>query len=301
MDARLQRRVQRYGWDKAAPHYERYWAEQLLPAQDRLLELADLQPGDRVLEVAAGTGLVTLRVARAVGPTGKVLATDISEAMVTALEATAAAADLVTVTVRRADAEELGVEPESFDAALCALGLMYVPDPLAATREMARAVRPGGRVVAAVWGARSKCGWAEIFPIVERRVASEVCPLFFQLGTGDALQLTMEAADLTDIRIDRIATTLRYDSAEDACGAAFAGGPVALAYSRFDEPTRQASTDWARRASKPTSGTFRSAWSARSTGRRCTTSSRSPSISTRTTSPAGLGPICRPSGPATRR
>ncbi len=238
MDARLQRRVQRYGWDKAAPHYERYWAEQLLPAQDRLLELAALQPGERVLDVACGTGLVTLRAARAVGPSGAVLATDISEAMVQALGATTTGSGLTNVTVRRMDAEELDVEDGSFDVSLCALGLMYVPDPVAATREMARAVRPGGRVVSAVWGARVNCGWAEIFPIVERRVASEVCPLFFQLGTGVALQLTMEAASLTDISIDRIATVLRYDTAEAACGAAFAGGPVALAYSRFDDPTR---------------------------------------------------------------
>jgi ubiquinone/menaquinone biosynthesis C-methylase UbiE len=237
VDARLQRRVQRYGWDKAAPLYERYWADQLLPAQDRLLEMALLQPGERVLDVACGTGLVTFRAARAVGPSGAVLGTDISEAMVEALVAAAAASGLSQVTGRRMDAEE-AVGEESFDIALCALGLMYVPDPVAAVTAMRSAVRPGGRVVVAVWGARTNCGWAEIFPIVESRVASEVCPLFFQLGTGPALQLTMEAAGLRDLTIERIATTLRYQSAEDACGAAFAGGPVALAYSRFDEPTR---------------------------------------------------------------
>jgi len=240
MDARLQRRVQRYGWDRAAPLYERYWAEQLLPAQDRLLEMADLRPGERVLDVACGTGLVTIRAARAVGPTGSVLATDISEAMVETLATTVKEAGLDRVTVRRADAESLGVPAASFDAALCALGLMYVPDPVAATSEMARALRPDGRVVAAVWGARANCGWAEIFPIVESRVASQVCPLFFQLGTGPALELTMEAAGLRDLTVERIATTLRYPTGEDACGAAFAGGPVALAYSRFDEATRAA-------------------------------------------------------------
>ena len=58
MDARLQRRVQRYGWDKAAASYESHWQRQLAPAQDRLLDLAALQPGERVIEVAAGTGLV---------------------------------------------------------------------------------------------------------------------------------------------------------------------------------------------------------------------------------------------------
>jgi hypothetical protein len=63
--------------------------------------------------------------------------------------------------------------------------------------------------------------------------------MFFQLGTGDRLRAAMEAAGLTDLTAARLATTLHYGSADEACGAAFAGGPVALAYSRFDEPTRR--------------------------------------------------------------
>jgi ubiquinone/menaquinone biosynthesis C-methylase UbiE len=238
MDPRVQRRVQRYGWDKAASIYEQYWARQLAPAQERLLALAALRPGERVLDVACGTGLVTFPAADAVGPTGGVFGTDISDAMVTSLRESAAARGVGQVAAERMDAEELPLPDASFDAALCALGLMYVPDPPKALREMRRVLRPGGRAVLAVWGARERCGWAEIFPIVERRVASEVCPLFYQLGTGEALQLNLEATGFEHLVIERIATTLRYDSAEDACSAAFAGGPVALAYSRFDDPTR---------------------------------------------------------------
>ena len=59
MDAKLQRRIQRYGWDKAVDMYEQHWQQQLAPAQTRLLEMADIRPGDRVLDVACGTGLVT--------------------------------------------------------------------------------------------------------------------------------------------------------------------------------------------------------------------------------------------------
>jgi hypothetical protein len=92
--------------------------------------------------------------------------------------------------------------------------------------------------VAAVWGARTACGWAEIFPIVDRRVASEVCPMFFQLGSGDVLRWTMQAAGFSDVDLDRLTTTLRYETGEQACGAAFAGGPVALAYARFDDTVR---------------------------------------------------------------
>lgn len=236
MDAKLQRRVQRYGWDKAAGHYEGFWAEQLRPAQDLLLELATLQPGERVLDVACGTGLVTFRAAAQVG-TGRVVGTDISDNMVAAARVEAEARG-ATIEFQRGDAESLDFPDRSFDVALCALGLMYVPDPARALGEMHRVLAPAGRAVAAVWGARRNCGWAEIFPIVERRVASEVCPLFFGLGGGDALAIGFETAGFHEIRSERISTVLHYDSADDAIGAAFAGGPVALAYSRFDDAAR---------------------------------------------------------------
>jgi ubiquinone/menaquinone biosynthesis C-methylase UbiE len=240
MDAKLQRRVQRYGWDKASGTYERYWQEQLAPAHERLLARAAIQPGERVLDVACGTGLVTFRAAAQAGTSGAVMATDISEAMVTRLADEARARGLASVTAARMDAEALDVAAASYDVALCALGLMFVPDPIAALRQVRRALKPGGRAVAAVWGARGNCGWAEIFPIVDARVQSDVCPMFFHLGTGTRLADGFAEAGFADVVSDRLSTVLHYDGAADACGAAFEGGPVALAYSRFDAPTREA-------------------------------------------------------------
>jgi ubiquinone/menaquinone biosynthesis C-methylase UbiE len=135
-------------------------------------------------------------------------------------------------------AEKLDFAGESFDAVLCGLGMMYVVDFAAAIGEMFRVARPGGRAVSAVWGRRDRCGWSDIFEIVQRRVASEVCPMFFQLGTGDTQKMLFEAAGFKDVQSDRIETVLEYESGEEACIAAFVGGPVAMAYSRFDEPTR---------------------------------------------------------------
>jgi ubiquinone/menaquinone biosynthesis C-methylase UbiE len=238
MEAKIQRRIQRYGWDRAVAYYEEFWRRQLAPAHERLLALAELRPGERVLDVACGTGLVTFPAVEAVGTAGAAVGTDISEKMVAAARELAARKGLSHVTFEHMDAEGLRLPEQSFDAALCALGLMYVPDPLEALRQMLRVLKPGGRAVSAVWGARSRCGWAEIFPIVDARVESEVCPMFFRLGTGDALAMSYEAAGFTDIVGERLNTTLHYDSPEDACGAAFAGGPVALAYSRFSEKTR---------------------------------------------------------------
>jgi ubiquinone/menaquinone biosynthesis C-methylase UbiE len=235
----LQRRVQRYGWDLAAEHYEGAWERQLRPAQDRLLEVAALRPGERVLDVACGTGLVSFPAAAAVGVSGAVLGTDLSERMVEIAATVAAARGVEHARFLRMDAETLDLPDGSFDVALCALGLMYVPDPDRALAEMVRVLVPGGRAVAAVWGERRRCGWAEIFPIVDSRVSSDVCPMFFQLGSGDALRWEFERAGFARVDVSRLDTVLRYASAEEAVTAAFAGGPVALAYGRFDAATRE--------------------------------------------------------------
>jgi SAM-dependent methyltransferase len=244
VDDKLQRRIQRYGWDRAVDYYEASWAAQLKPAQDALLALADLRPGERVLDVACGTGLVTFRAADAVTPTGRVLATDISDKMVQHTAQEAARRGYAHVECRRMGAESLDVPDDSFDAVLCALGLMYVPDVAGAMREMRRVLASepasghAGRAVAAVWGTRAKCGWADIFPIVEARVQSDVCPMFFQLGTGDSMAQCFRQAGFRDVVVERVSTDLLYDSGDAAADAAFAGGPVAMAYSRFDEETR---------------------------------------------------------------
>jgi len=82
MDARLQRRIQRYGWDLASTEYDPLWEEQLTPARNGMLAFASLAPGERVLDLACGTGLVTLNAARSVGADGAVLGTDISGHMI---------------------------------------------------------------------------------------------------------------------------------------------------------------------------------------------------------------------------
>lgn len=239
MEPKLQRRIQRYGWDKASESYEPFWSRQLKPAQDRLLEVARLRPGERVLDLACGTGLITFPAAEQVGENGAVVATDLSQKMVETIERETAARRLSHVRAVRMGSEELRFEDGSFDVVLNGLGLMYVPDPPRAHREMHRVLRSGGRGVAAVWGERRRCGWAEIFPIVDRRVHSEVCPMFFQLGTQDILERGFHDAGFQNVESERLLVTLHYESEEEALGAAFAGGPVALAYSRFDDRTRE--------------------------------------------------------------
>ncbi|MEP3329308.1 class I SAM-dependent methyltransferase [Sedimentitalea sp.] len=238
MDAKLQLRVQRYGWDAAATHYHEAWQAQLAPAQDTLLRMAAPLLGQSVLEVAAGSGLVTIDLARAVGPNGHVLATDLSGKMVAQLSKRASAMNFDQITCKRMSAEQLETEESTFDHVVCALGLMYVPDPAQAMREMTRVLRPGGRLTVTVWGARSRCGWAEIFPIVDREVASDVCPMFFATGSGDILSQMAQAQGLTQIVSKRQEEKLYFKSARDVIRAVIDGGPVALAVKRFSESAR---------------------------------------------------------------
>jgi ubiquinone/menaquinone biosynthesis C-methylase UbiE len=238
MEARLQRRVQRYGWDLAAGDYERLWQAQLSEVQAALLARVALRVGERVLDVACGTGLVALAAAQAVGAGGSVLGVDLSGAMVAAAQCRAAGHGVANARFARMDAEALEIAAASVDVAVCALGLMYLPDPARALRELRRVVRPGGRIGLAVWGERSRCGWAPLFPIVEAEVTSEVCPLFFRLGPVDALVRLCRDGGFESVAERRSATTLAYADGDEACDAAFVGGPVALAWSRFDAATR---------------------------------------------------------------
>ncbi len=239
MEPALQRRVQRYGWDKASDSYEEYWQESLRPAQRLLLEMATFQSGENILDIACGTGLVGFDALALLGENGRVTGTDISEKMVEKATLLATKKGEKRISFERMDAEELSLEDNVYDAALCALGLMYMPDPCRALKEMHRVLKPGGRAVAAVWGQRTNCGWADLFEIVDQHVTSEVCPMFFNLGNPDMLKLNFEAAGFRNIRIQRINTFLKYKDENGALGAAFEAGPVALAYHKFNEETRR--------------------------------------------------------------
>jgi SAM-dependent methyltransferase len=240
MQARLQRRVQRYGWDRAAPYYDDFWSEALAPATAGLLRLAALRSAERVLDVACGTGALSLAAARAVGARGTVVGTDISEKMIEEALGAAAALGYSHCRFERCDAEEIAAAGPAFDAVLCGLGLMYVPDAERAIRLMAVRLAPGGRLLASVWGRRERCGWAGVFPVIDARVESDVCPLFFRLGSGNALQGAFESSGLHDVVAERIACQLSYPSSDRACDAALLGGPVALAYARFDAAAKVA-------------------------------------------------------------
>ncbi len=238
VDARLQLRVQRYGWDRAAAHYDASWRQPLSSAHRALLTHLRPQPGERVLDVACGTGDLACGLAEAVGPAGEVVGVDLSQAMVDAAAARAAEACVANVRFERMDAQSLALPDAAFDVVTCCFGLMYLPDPELALAQMRRVLRPGGRLGLAVWGERRRCAWAPVFSIVDDEVRSEVCPLFFRLGAEGALAQACRGAGMSVRWQSVLAQTLHYGDANAACDAMFLAGPAALAWSRFADDTR---------------------------------------------------------------
>jgi len=123
---------------------------------DAMLAMAEVGAGTRVLDIAAGAGDQTLAIARRVGATGSVLATDLSPAILAFANEKAQRAGYRNVETQAADGENLNVAEASFDAAICRLGLMFFPDPGKGLREMLRALKPGGRASTMVFSTPDK-------------------------------------------------------------------------------------------------------------------------------------------------
>ncbi|WP_406855318.1 class I SAM-dependent methyltransferase [Alsobacter sp. KACC 23698] len=128
------------GWNEHGPAI-RAW---LTHATAAMISMAGVTSGSRVLDVAAGAGDQSLAVAKMVGPKGSVLATDVSPQILAYAELNARSAGYRTIAVKVTDGVSLDVPPESFDAVVCRLGLMFFPSPLDGLRDMFQALRPGG-------------------------------------------------------------------------------------------------------------------------------------------------------------
>jgi ubiquinone/menaquinone biosynthesis C-methylase UbiE len=143
------------------------------PVSERMLDLAGLQPGMRVLDVAAGMGEPSLRAAQRVGPSGFVLGTDLVDGMLEVAREKARAQALSHIEFRAADAETLELPEQSFDVATVRWGLMYMPRPERALERMWRALRPGGLLVCACWAGPEQVEYASL----PRRTVARFCQL----------------------------------------------------------------------------------------------------------------------------
>ncbi|HZE66413.1 MAG TPA: class I SAM-dependent methyltransferase [Sporichthyaceae bacterium] len=200
-------------WDTWGPTIESW----LGPTTEVMLDLARVGPGARVLDVAAGSGGQTLTAARRVGPTGRVLATDIAPAILALAEHNAHAAGLTNVAVQVMDGEELDVEPAGFDAVISRVGLIYFPDRIAALAGIRRALRPGGRLAAVVYSTPANNAFFAIPVSVIRERAGLPAPPPgapgpFSLGHPGVAEQTLTEAGFTDVVAVRVDAPLRMSS-----------------------------------------------------------------------------------------
>jgi SAM-dependent methyltransferase len=211
-------------WEAAAEAWDRWGAsieDWLGDATEVMLDDAGLSTGSSVLDVAAGAGGQTIAAARRVGPTGLVLATDISPGILEYAAANASHAGHTNVEVLEADGEDLAaLGTATYDAAISRVGLIYFPDQHQALSEICRVVRPGGRVSSIVYSTPDRNGFFAIPVSIIRRLAGLPAPAPglpgpFSLGAPGVAETAYDAAGLVDVTVTPVPSPVRLASAAE--------------------------------------------------------------------------------------
>lgn len=163
-DVRTEWRAAAAGWRQWYPTLEDDAAGQVVSRT--LVDRARIGPGARVLDVAAGYGEPGLTAARAVGPQGQVVCSDISQPMLAFAQQRAADAQLANIEFVVGDVEELDFGSERFDAVISRAGIMYLIDVEGTLRRLRSSLRPGGRFASSVWSTPDKVGFAAPVPVM---------------------------------------------------------------------------------------------------------------------------------------
>jgi SAM-dependent methyltransferase len=218
--------------------------ELLTQATERLLDLAGVSPGSRILDIAAGTGGQTLQASRRAGPSGYVLAADSSAAMLEVATKSAREAGLTNVETRVMDAHRLDLETESFDAVICRNGLMLFPNQPQALAEMCRVTRTGGRVAVLVHSEEERNPYFGLPQRIARRIGGlpeppPGTPGMFSLGDPERLGNLFRAAALRNVEVHRAPTVRRFASAAEALRSMQEVLPTRDVMSQFTETQRE--------------------------------------------------------------
>lgn len=231
----------------AAETYERALTPAVFAAWAPLVvALADPRSGERVLDVACGTGVVTRLVARQVGRTGKVVGLDLNPGMLAVAAATAASEPptSASITWQEASATRMPFPDGAFDVAYCQLGLQFFPDRPAALREMHRVLVSGGRVGLMVWrGIEHSPGFDILAAALARHVSPEAAGIMrapFGLAEAEELRELMAAAGFRDITIRPVAGTVRFLSVARFVQDYVAGSPLAGHVAKVSDEARAA-------------------------------------------------------------
>ncbi len=211
-DANAYREASQQGWEEAAAGWVR--SQELIrtfaaPVSHWMLDAVAPQPGQRVLELAAGLGETGLLAAELVAPAGGVIVSDQADAMLAGARERAAKLGLANVEFQTVNAEWIDLPVASVDAVLCRWGYMLMADPSASLGETRRVLRPGGRVALAVWDAIERNPWAALpaLELRERGLAEAPAPGTpgpFALGDEDRLRGLLGEAGFAEVRVEAL-------------------------------------------------------------------------------------------------
>ena len=211
-------------WQEAAGAWHRWGSfigEWLGEATDTMIDLAGIVPGSRVLDVAAGAGEQTLRIARRIGPSGRVLATDIAPDLLARAAADAAEEGLGNVDTLELDGEATDtLEPGRFDAVVSRVGLIYFPDQQRALRGMRAALRDGGRVASVVYSGPEANAFFSV-PVGIIRTRAQLPPPTpgqpgpFSLGGPGVLAGALTTAGFEDVEVSVVPSPVLLPSAKE--------------------------------------------------------------------------------------
>jgi len=219
-DPDTRRAEARAGWDRVAGGW-RQLQDRVgavgMPVARWMIDAIEPQPGQRVLELAAGTGEVGFLAAELIAPGGTLVCSDGAEAMVEQARGRAAELGVEHVEFKRLELEWIDLEAASVDAALCRWGYMFALDRDAALRETRRVLRPGGRLALATWASLEHNPWAAIR---QQALAAEghpppAPPTPFDLGTTELLHELLEGAGFAEVETDAVEVTFEHDGIDD--------------------------------------------------------------------------------------
>lgn len=216
-----------FGPESVADNYRRYLEPVLFaPWADRFVAWAGIQAGDVVLDLATGTGAVARVAARAAGATGRVIAQDLSTTML-GFAARAREPRAAAITTLAGPAADLDLPDSSVDVVLCQQGLPFMPDRVAALRECARVLRPGGVLALSVWAEGESFEPFDSYARAISRVGRTVSNASVTMPLGDVVD-ALHASGLRDVAVTRRSLAVRWPTVESEVAGVFGTpfGPV---------------------------------------------------------------------------
>lgn len=217
---------QRQSWDSVALGWQKWWKIFENGAQtvsDKLIELADVKPNSKVLDIATGIGEPAITAANRVGNSGDghVLATDLSAQMLSIAKERAKSQNLDNIMeFKEGDAEKITLPPSEFDAALCRWGLMFLPNVEAGLSNIYESLKDGGRFAAAVWSLPDKVPQLSIPMNIARRETNTALPPPgtpgpFSLSDEKLLYGAFKKAGFKNIKMEKVNVTFQFGTAQD--------------------------------------------------------------------------------------